>query len=130
MSTSLSISDWIFIALGTTTTLVFLFYREWLLKKRTSLVLLVWNLLLFALGYILPYLDVGNPKIVIMLKVSLLCHLIFAVMLKLFRKIYRRDPVDTFWTMDPSLMRDGFFNGIYIFLSVVSAPMIVGYGII
>jgi len=102
--------DFAYIALGLNTLAVFLYKREWLLKKKPFTILLAVNILLLILGYIFQYNLIGNPNMVVALKMPLLSQLIFISLVTIFRKAYNRDPVDTFWTMDISLMKDGIFN--------------------
>jgi hypothetical protein len=102
--------DFAYIALGLNTLAVFLYKREWLLKKKPFTILLAVNILLLILGYIFQYNLIGNPNMVVALKMPLLSQLIFISLVTIFRKVYNRDPVNTFWTMDISLMKDGIFN--------------------
>ncbi len=37
---------------------------------------------------------------------------------KIFVSIYKREPKDTFWSMDLSLMKDGIFNFLYVISSL------------
>ena len=115
-----------FIILGMNTLIIFTFKREWLLKKNSFLVLLFINIILFAMGYLLEAKLIENPKLVVALKMPLISQLLFICMLICFRKIYNRDPVDTFWTMDRSLMRDGIFNAIFWFIGFV-LPAILAF---
>lgn len=119
--------NFIFILLGTNTLIVFLYKRDWLLEKNPFLVLLAANSILFATGYLLEFELVGNPKLVIALKMPLLSQLIFVCMVLIFRKIYNRDPVDTFWTMDQKLMKDGIFNFVF-WVAAIILPAIVVFG--
>ncbi len=98
---------------GMSTIWVFLYKRDWLLQKLPSLILLIVNFGLFILAYILQYLSVGNPKLIIFLKMGFLAQLIFLLLVSVFRMVYYRDPVETFWTMDIKLMKDGIFNFVF-----------------
>lgn len=113
----------IFVFLGMSTLLVFLYKREWLLGRRPFLILLVLNVILFILGYILE--NGVDFKLSVALKMGLLSQLIFTALVTLFRRIYKRDPVDTFWTMDVSLMKDGIFNFVFWVLGGVIPALIV-----
>ena len=122
--------NFIYIALGMTTLLVFLYKREWLLNKNSALALLGWNLVLFILGSLLFNFEVGNPKMVVALKMPLLAQVIFIVLVSIFRKIYKYDPVDTFWTMDTSLMKDGIFNFLFFSTAIIFPAILVFMGYI
>lgn len=119
--------NFIFILLGMNTLIIFLFKREWLLNKKTLISLFLINLLLFVLGYIFQYSLIGNPKFVVSLKMPLISQLIFVFMNYIFYKIYNRNPVDTFWTMDRKLMKDGIFNFMFWVLAGV-LPAIIVFG--
>ena len=117
--------DFIFIILGMSTMLLFLFKRDWLMNKNASILLLVWNIFLFCGGYSLQFYRIGNPEIVIALKISLLCQIIFFVLVFSFRKLYGKNPEDTFWTMDISLLKDGIFNFLFwVIAGFVSAVLV------
>ena len=113
-----------------TTLMIFLFKRDWLLNKKKSKIILGFNIILFILGYLLQYKSIGNSKFVVAIKISLLSQLIFIGMVYLFRKIYTRDPVDTFWTMDQTLMKDGVFNFLYWVLAFLLPAYLVSAKII
>jgi hypothetical protein len=117
--------NFVFVLLGINTQIVFLYKREWLLEKIPFLILLVVNIVLLAAGYLLEAKLIGNPKLVIALKMSLFSQLIFISMVFIFRKIYSRDPVDTFWTMDLKLMKDGIFNFVFWLAAGIIPAIIV-----
>ena len=115
--------DFIFILLGINIFGVFLFKREWLIRKKPFALLFTLNLLLFASGYLLQYLSIGNPAFVIALKIPIFSQLLFLGLLIIFYKIYNRDPVDGFWTMDVGLLRESMFN--FIFVVAFTIPVIL-----
>lgn len=102
--------DFIFILVGINILLIFLYKREWLFETKPFCILLGINLILFILGYALINNFIGDPKFVAALKMPLISQLIFKVMGWCFYTIYNRNPVDTFWSMDKKLMKDGLFN--------------------
>jgi len=117
--------DFIYIALGINTLVIFMYKREWLLKKQPFTILLICNLVLFILGYVMQYHSFGNPKLTVALKMPILSQLIFIGLVTIFRKIYNRDPVDTFWTMDISLMKDGIFNLFFWVIAIILPAILV-----
>jgi hypothetical protein len=104
----------IYVIVGLNVLLVFSFKRAWLLNTRPYLLLLAFNIALFIAGFLLPRYDIGDPKLVVMLKVPLIYQLVFWVMLTIFRLLFHKDPAETFWTSDRKLLKDGIFNFIYI----------------
>lgn len=119
------IMDFIYITLGMTTLIIFLFKRDWLLKKQYTTLILGWNSLLFGIGYILDHVNLVNSKFVVALKISLICHIVFFVLAGVFKIIYKQNPKDTFWTMDRSLMRDGVFNFLFWVIAGFGSAMLV-----
>jgi hypothetical protein len=86
---------------------IFLFDRSILSKKKTSTGILVLTILCFVTGHILTYVEFKGGEL---LKVPLLQFLLFKVFYLIFIKIFKREPLDSFWTMDKKLMKDGVFN--------------------
>jgi hypothetical protein len=120
----------IFVFLGTTTLLLFLYKREWLLDKKKGLLLFVWNCILFLSSFILSYYEIGDAKFYVALKMSLLTQLMFLIMAFIFKKVFGRAPQDTFWGSDPSLMADSAFNFTFWVLAVVIPAGLVFTGLI
>ncbi|HTB25202.1 MAG TPA: hypothetical protein VK711_07515 [Puia sp.] len=110
----------IFLILGMNVLFIFFFQRPWLLNMKPYLILLSINLLLFILAYLFHHYSIGDPRFTVLLKVPFLYQLSFLALLWIYRKLYHADPVDTFWSMDIKLMKDGIFNFIFVvLLSVV-----------
>jgi hypothetical protein len=108
--------NYTFIFLSLSTLIIFTYKRGWLLHLRTAIRVAIWNGILFMFGLGFLYFSFGDQDLVVLLGVPIFSQLIFSIMVTVFRKIYDRDPVDTFWTMDIKLMRDGVFNFIFIIL--------------
>ena len=117
--------NFIYILLGTNILAVFMFRRDWLLRKMPFLNLLAVNFLLLAVGYLFQYFSIGNQKFVIALKIPVLSQLIFIILVTIFRILNKRDPKDTFWSMDSSLMTDGLFNFVFVTVSLIFPAIIV-----
>lgn len=105
--------NYIFVILGLSTQLIFLFKREILLDKKKSKLLLVFNFFLFFLGLFLKDFLQLEFKLIGMLKMSLFSQLIFITMLFIFRKAYKKKPKDTYMSFDTGLLKDGIFNFIF-----------------
>ena|SRR5690554_293191 len=99
--------DFILIMIGLSIFHIFLFKREILVQKQSSLYIAIACIILFVLGYILIYFDMKIGKALTMPFIQFVlyrfCHFIFV-------KIYKREPKNTWWSMDLSLMTDGVFN--------------------
>lgn len=108
---------------------IFIFRRDILYKKTSFIIVLAFSLLLFCLSYAFQALPLGNPKLVVLLKVPLLSLAIFFVMRRIFYRMYKKNPEDTFWFMDVSLMKDGIFNFLFWFLGMF-IPILMVYFIL
>jgi hypothetical protein len=99
--------------------IVFMLKREWLLRKPSFLIILILTLVLLGISCVLIYAKLGNPKIARLLAMPLPSFGTFVLMKYLFLKIYNRNPVDTFWSMDFREMPDGIFNFLFWVLSIL-----------
>lgn len=112
--------DIIFGTLGFSIQIIFMFKREWLFERRTFSVIYLISSILFISFYILNYSGItADYKTTKLLTVPLLASSIFYVIKLVFFMIHGRNLQDTFWSMDSSLMSDGFFNAIFWLLGGV-----------
>jgi hypothetical protein len=102
--------DIVFIVIGINVNFIFLFKRDCLLQSQSFNSLLILNFFLFVLTYIPQYFLIDLPATFLALKIPFLSQLVFKVLLIFFRMLYKRDPLDSFWTNDLDLMKDGIFN--------------------
>src|SRR5688500_17213223 len=102
--------DFIIIVISMFVHIIFIYKREWLFDKKIFMVIFGISTLTFVLGFILLNSKIGNPKFIPALKMPLLALAVFFIMKNIFFRIYKKNPEDTFWSMDISLMRDGVFN--------------------
>lgn len=105
--------DFIFIYIGLLVNAILLFKRNWLLQRHLFNYLFLINTILFISAYILQYFFAGISDSVLFLKIPVLSQMIFKAHLIIFRSLYKRDPKDTFWSNDLSLMKDGLFNFLF-----------------
>lgn len=117
----------IYIILGINTLIIFLYKREWLFNKKPFVLLLVCNLLLFAIGYLAPVFSLNNSKMIVALKMPFISQMLFVCLTTVFKKVYKRNPEDTFWSMDIKQMKDGVFNFLFWIIAVV-LPAILVFG--
>lgn len=106
--------------------LIFLFKREWLFDKKGFRLIFIASGFLFILSYILMLNKLGNPNIVRALTIPLLSIVVFYALNYIFFAIYKRNPEDTFWSMDWSQIRDGVFNFLFWFLGIM-IPVVITY---
>lgn len=117
--------DFLFIIFGLSTLIVFLYKREWLINKKSCMIIFLINSILFLSSYFLEYIIKINSKTVVALKMGLLSQLIFLLLITLYRKLYNSTPMDTFWSMDIKLLKDGIFNFLFWVLGGVIPAIIV-----
>jgi hypothetical protein len=109
----------LFLALGLNVFLIFLLKREWLFNKKPFSILLCINLVLFIMGFFLQTHPIEDSKFSPLLKVPFIYQILLLPLAWVYLKIYHKDPVDTLWSMDIRLMKDGIFNFIYAVLLFV-----------
>ncbi len=115
----------ILLILGMNVVIIFIFQRVWLLNRRSYFILLLFNFLLFLSGFLIQRYSIGESRFLPLLKVPFPYQLLFLPLLWLYRKLYHADPVDTLWSMDIKLMKDGIFNFIYVLLLVLVVILVV-----
>lgn len=104
----------ILIFFGLSIFFIFLFKRELLVDKKFTVYFIIYCLVLCILGLILRYNSVKGGDILIL---PIFQFIIYRFFYKIFVSIYRKEPKDTFWSMDISLMKDGIFNFLYVIFS-------------
>lgn len=88
------------------------------------LFILIYCLSLFSLSYFLLYLGYGNPKFVIVLKVPLISFIIFQILFFMFKKIFKRNPENTFWVFVKKPIQDVLFS-MFFWILGVGLPLII-----
>lgn len=114
----------VFILTGLNIFAIFLFKRDWLLQWKPFLYLLAINSALFIAAHSLQYYAIGNPEFISALKIPAPQQLLFIILLLIYRATFKRNPRDTWHSLDWKLMKDGIFNFIFwtsSFLPVVLA---------
>ena len=109
----------LFLILGLNVFLIFLLKREWLFNKKPFGILLCINLTLLMAGYFFQSRSIGDPGFTPLLKIPFIYQILLLPLAWIYRKIYHKDPLNTLWSMDIQLMKDGVFNFIYAVLLVV-----------
>lgn len=110
--------DFIFIALGLSTMWLFMFRIEWLFNYKYFLINIFYNIVLFCGSLLMLNYQLGNPKMVVALKMPLISSLVFFLLYITFQKIYKRNPENTFWTFTKKPVQDVIFTLLFWFLGV------------
>lgn len=109
----------IFIIIGLNVTILFLFDKSKLDDKKWFFRILIFNIILFLIASILSLNNIAKNTAVNSLFVPLISQGIYYGLSKLFYLNYEQDSVDTFWTMDKTLFKDGWFNSIFWIISIL-----------
>ena len=104
-----------------------MFKREILFDRFGFIVVFVISIGLFVLGSLLQTSHVGNPNLVVLLKMPIFTSLVFLGLKVLYFRLFNEHAVDTFWSMDMNLMKDGIFNFLFFFFSIIIPVLIVYY---
>ncbi len=117
--------DILLIPLAIVIQLIFLFKRELLTDKLWEKWIWFGVGVLFVIGFIgKNYYQ--NIKILPLLMMPIMTYGIFKILLIIYRNMYGKTPVDTFYSMDLKLMKSGIFNFIFWVLGII-IPAIVIY---
>ena len=111
--------DIIFILIGMNVSLIFLFDKSKLDDRFWFFKLLIVNVTLFLIASICLVMGVLKNTAINSLFIPLISQAIYYIMSKLFYLKYERSTADTFWTMDKSLLTDGWFNFIFWIISIL-----------
>lgn len=119
----------VFAVLGLSMHIIFLFKRELLFEKKPFLIFFTITSTLFLLAYFFIWKGVGDPKFIRFLRVPFLTLSIFFVMKSVYLEFFEKNAEDTFWSMNPNLMKDGIFNALFWFLGFL-IPLFLTYKVL
>ena len=109
----------IFILIGMNVSILFLFDKSKLDNKEWFFKLLILNVILFLIASISVLIGFGKNTAINSLFVPMIAQLVYYVLSKLFYLKYKRNSVDTYWTMDRALFLDGWFNSMFWLISIL-----------
>ena len=109
----------IFIIIGMNVSILFLFDKSKLDNKEWFFKLLISNVVLFLIASTSVLMGFGINTAINSFFIPLIAQFVYYVLSKLFYLKYKRNSVDTFWTMDRSLFIDGWFNYIFWMVSIL-----------
>src|SRR5690349_19774022 len=105
--------DILFCFVGLNVHFFFLFKREFLFSKTGFVKITACNTCLFVVALILLSQGVGNANLIKLLTCPFVACIVFYCLKSVFYLLYKRNAVDTFWSMDISLFKDGIFNAVF-----------------
>jgi hypothetical protein len=95
-----------------------MFRIKWLLNSQSFLLVMAYNVVLFAISFFLLKYQIGSQKLVLALKIPLLSSTIFYVLYRLFKLLYKRNPENTFWEFTGRPIQDVVFTILFWVLGV------------
>jgi hypothetical protein len=110
--------DFIFVLIGLSTVWLFMFKIEWLFLTKTFVINVIYNILLFGISFLLVKYQISNPKFLLLLRMPLFSTFVFLILYKGFKKIYQRNPENTFWVFTGKPIQDVIFTLLFWFLGV------------
>jgi|GEM_PF-2735449 len=116
----------VFVSSSLVTVVIINFKMELLQKRKSFLIVLCINISLFIISIILEKSNLFNPKLVIAPKVSLISQLFFVPFSVGFKLIFKRELVDTFFSMDGKKFPEGIFNFFYWLFGYGGSVLLVG----
>lgn len=108
----------ILVLLGLSTAIIFMYRMEWLTERRCFIVNLLYDILLFLGSIFLINGELGNPRILGALKMPLFSSFAFFILSYGFKKKYKRNPKNTFWTFTKEPIQDVIFTLLFWLLGV------------
>jgi len=110
--------EFILVLIGLSTVWLFMFKIEWLFNPKSFMVNIIYDIILFIISFLIFQYQIGNPKIIAALRMPLLSSAVFFILYWSFKKIYKRNPENTFWTFVAKPVQDVIFTILFWFLGV------------
>ena len=105
--------DLIFVLIGLNVPILFMFKEDWLYGKKSMLIIFCLNVCLFIVGTVLQNSETVYPKTLAALKMPVVSTLIFYVLHQSFKKVYKRNPQNTFWVFSKKSKEDIIFSMLF-----------------
>lgn len=99
--------------IGMSIAFLFMFKIGWLFNRKSFWIIIGYSTILFLLSSIMMKEGIGDPKFVPSLKMPLISSIVFRLLYLGFRKIYKRDPENTFWVFEKKPIEDIIFTGLF-----------------
>jgi len=119
--------DFLYIFIGLFVVFIGLFKRELLIERETFRIVLRVSVLLFFIGVTLHFFQFGKQSSCGALVMPLISLGLFRVYRRVFLKVVKREPIDTFLNSQPGLGADMLFNFLY-FVSSIFVGMFITLG--
>lgn len=110
--------DLIFVSIGLSIMLVFMFKIEWFFERRKFFMIFLYSIFLFCLYEIVLKQINGVPKTVVSFRMPLISIIIFFILFRFFKFIYKRNPENTFWRAYKMPIEDVIFTVLFFIFGV------------
>jgi uncharacterized protein YacL len=104
--------DLLFLILGLSNTIVYFYKEEWLFDKTKFIFYFYYTIILFFISILLNE-TYFNSKFVKFLMLPFFNILIFIFLFFIFKRLYKRNPQNTFWSYSKKPIQDVLFTIIY-----------------
>lgn len=100
------------VLIGLNVPILFMFKEKWLYGKKSMLLIFCVNIILFILGWLLDH------KLFDAFKMPVISTIIFYGMHQMFKKLYHRNPENTFWTFSKKPLEDILFSLLFWIIGI------------
>jgi len=106
----------IFFLIGFSTIWLFMYKITWLFNTKTFIIYFIYCIILSIISIVLIQNKWFDYKTVKALQIPLISAIVFFILYRLFKKIYKRDPENTFWAFTKKPIEDVVFSLLFWFL--------------
>jgi hypothetical protein len=103
---------------GLSSVWLFMFKMEWLLNAKAFSIYIVYSLLLFVVATILQDSEQFNYVATKALKIPLISGAIFKILFLGFKTIFKKNPENTFWSLEKKPIENIIFSVLFWLLGV------------
>lgn len=114
------------IIIGMSITILVIFRRDWVMKNRNYNILLMISIGFCIIGNVFGFVIYESKTAFGALNGPIISLLSYKFLYNWFEKKYDKtpaSPIDTFWSSDEKLMKDGFLNFTYLMISFLSVTL-------
>ena len=115
----------LFVTISMSIALVFMFRIEWLYGRKTIIPLLSYTILLVVISIVLKIFAKEKPQNLELVTIPLFSLLFFYLISFIFKKIYKRNPENTFWEFTRKPVEDVIFTIVFWIFGVGSPYLFV-----
>lgn len=104
---------YVYIFIGLSTVFLFMYKIDWLFSRKSFWINIGYDIALFVTATLMLWEGIGDARLVPALKMPLISSIVFRILYLGFKKIYKRDPENTFWVFTKKPIEDVVFSGLF-----------------